>query len=70
VIAFLLRASPPARCLHPSVGMMRCRRTAPARKELHNTSNKSELEATSGRSTHYGRGYPAPAFRGIGRTFS
>ena len=49
---------------------VRWRRIAPARKELHNGSNKSEREPTNGRSTNYGRGHLVPAFRGIGRNFS
>jgi Tripartite tricarboxylate transporter family receptor len=49
---------------------VRWRRIALARKELHNGLNKSEREATRGRSTKYGRGHLVPAFRGIGRIFS
>jgi hypothetical protein len=45
----------------------RWRRIAPAREELHNGSNKSEREPTSGRPINYGRGHLVPAFRGIGR---
>jgi hypothetical protein len=49
---------------------VRSRRIAPARNELHNGSSKSEREATSGRSTNYGRGHLVPAFLGIGRNSS
>ena len=49
---------------------VRWRCIAPARKELHNGSNKSEREPTNGRSTNYGRGHLVPAFRSIGRNFS
>jgi hypothetical protein len=48
----------------------RWRRIAPARNELHNGSNKSEREPTSGRSTDYGLGHLVQAFRGIARNFS
>lgn len=49
---------------------VRWRCIAPARKELHNGSNKSEREPTNGRFTNYGRGHLVPAVRSIGRNFS
>ena len=49
---------------------VRWRRIAPARNELHNASNKSEREPTTGRSTNYGREHLGPAFPRIGRNAS